>query len=121
MYEAMREDALREHFGDEMGGADQITQRELIVRVYEEHRSMCLQVWRHYPMELDEVLSNPATANWGLNDELKRPKELGYPSDQVEFLLERVVGVLVSANSGEDSDPAAITEQLLKRPWERGD
>lgn len=79
---------------------------------------MCLQVWRHYPMDLDEILSGPATANWALNEELKRPKEMGYPSDQAEFLLERIVGILVQVNSGEDSDPIATTDQLLKRPWE---
>ena len=90
---------------------------EIIKYVHEEHLSMCLEIWRHYPMALDAVLKNYAYVNRYLEKEMKRPKVMGSSQDRVEFLLQRLASIVYGANySGNNFENDF--EEMMKMPWD---
>lgn len=118
-HNAMFEAMLAEHYGEKNLETEKVlSQEDIIWHAHDEHLSMCLMVWRQYPLDLSDVLSQWEYVNRFLSQELKEPKDVGYPHQSMEFLLGQVVNVLVQANSTDDN-VVDIVKGLITKPWER--
>ena len=111
---------MRKAFGEEYGGPKTLTLYEVFELVRDEHFSMCLMVWKNYPMEFDEIMKNSAMLNRYLSDEIKRPKDMGYPADTVEFLLGRLAMICMAPHHDDKQGNFEDSyRNMMRPPWER--
>ena len=111
---------LEKELGGDYGGPKTLTYYEIFEHVRDEHFSMCLMVLKNYPMEFEEIMANSAMLNRYLADEIKRPKDVGYPADMVEFMLGRVVLACMAPYHDEKQGSFEDAyRNTVKPPWER--
>lgn len=111
---------IAEHFGSSHGESEPMTHYDVYEHVYQEHLSMCLMVWKNYPMDWSEVMANSAMLNRFLAGEIMRPKSVGWPNDSIEFILRQIAQInLMKDYDHSKGNFEQDYRKLMQPPWER--